>query len=152
MRAAFAGANTEPYRGEIFSLAGGDALRWNILRAGIPLLLGAWGETTMRACLPFISEVKLGGTANPAMVKRTRAFLDEACRDIGRDPASVGIAIGAVSVVAEDGTAARTLAKREVALYSPVIAALDSTLVIEPERLGRIRECAAQYDFAGAAG
>ena len=41
----------EPYRGEIFQLAGGDALRWNILRPDIPLLLGSWGAQTIRACI-----------------------------------------------------------------------------------------------------
>lgn len=143
--------STAPYRGEVFSVAGGDALRWKILRADVPFLLGAWGHATLRACLPLVNEIKLGGTANPALVRQTRAFLDEECRAIGRDPASVQIVVGAVSVVAEDGAAAQARAKREVALYLPVVAELDATLDLEIEQLAQIRERAAQYDFAGAA-
>ncbi len=143
--------STEPYPGEIFSLAGGDTLRWNILRADIPVLLGAWGQTTMRACLPYVSEIKLGGSANPAIVRRTRAFLDDACLAIGRDPRTIGIVVGAVSLVDNDGAAARRRIKREIALYLPVIAALDDTLQIEPERLEQIKTLAAQYDFDSAA-
>jgi len=144
--------STAPYEGKYFPLAGGDTLRWQIARADIPFLLGAWGPATIRACLPFVSEIKLGGTANPEMVRRMRAFLDEECRTIGRDPASVGIVAGAVSVVAPDGAAARARAKREVALYLPVIADLDPTLDLDPRQLQTIREYAAQYDFVGAAG
>lgn len=143
--------STAPYRGRYFSLAGGDTLRWNILRADIPILLGAWGEQTIRACLPYISEIKLGGTTNPALVKQVRAFLDNECERIGRKPNRVGIVAGAVSVAARDGAAARALAKREVALYLPVIAVLDKTLQIDDELLERLKQFAAQYDFENAA-
>lgn len=143
--------NPEPYRGKFFSLAGGDALRWEILRADIPILLGAWGEQTMRACLPHVTEIKLGGTTNPALVKRTREFLDKELRALGREPSSVGIVVGAVSVVAHDGHAARVLAKREVALYLPVVAELDTTLDLERELLERLKECAKRNDFENAA-
>ncbi len=143
--------STTPYRGEIFKLAGGDALRWEILRADVPFMLGAWGERTIRACLPYIAEVKLGGTANPALVRHIRRFLDDACGAAGRDPASVGIVVGAVSVAAEDGDAARTLARRQVALYLPVVAALDSTLAIEAELLEQLKTYGAQFDFDNAA-
>ena len=39
---------------------------------------------------------------------------------------------GAVSVVDEDGAAARALAREEVALYFPVVAGLDPTLELPP--------------------
>lgn len=143
--------STEPYRGKVFSLAGGDTLRWNILRADVPLLLGAWGHATMRACLPYVSEIKLGGTANPAIVKRTREFLDRECEAIGREPDSVGIVVGAVSVVDRDGEAARTRAKREVALYLPVVADLDPTLELDLDLYVQLEAYAAQYDFENAA-
>lgn len=143
--------STEPLRGRVFSLAGGDTLRWKVLRADIPILLGAWGEQTIRACLPYISELKLGGTANPALVKRMRAFVDAECHAIGRAPNEVGIVVGAVCVAARDGKAARALAKREVALYLPVVADLDKTLEIDSEWRTEIGAYAARYDFENAA-
>jgi len=134
--------STEPYPGEIFPLAGGDTLRWPIERRTVPLLLGSWGARTLRACLPYIDEVKLGGTANPAVIPHMRRHIDAA---------EVDIVIGAVTVVDRDGRAARDAVRREVALYLPVVADLDPTVTIEPDRLARIKTAAAQYDFDAAA-
>lgn len=143
--------NPEPYRGTFFSLAGGDALRWQILRADIPFLLGAWGEQTMRACLPYVTEIKLGGTANPALVKQVRGVVNRECARIGRAPNSVGIVAGAVSVADNDGTAARALAKRAVALYLPVVMDLDKTLEIDGDRRLEIRDSAARGEYENVA-
>lgn len=141
----------EPYRGEIFRLAGGDSLRWNVTRPELPFLLGSWGAATIRACIREIAEVKVGGTANPDLVPRYLAEIDGAAARAGRSPKDVGLVVGCVSVVARDGAAARDLARRKVALYLPVIAELDPTLGVEPERLARIQRAAAAYDFAEAA-
>lgn len=143
--------SAEPYRGDYFSLPGGATLRWQILRADIPFLLGAWGEKTITVCLPHVSEIKLGGTANPALVRRVREFLDRECEKIGRSPDSVGIVAGAVSVAAPDGAAARALAKRQVALYLPVVMELDRTIVIEPDRKRELSSGAARGDYESVA-
>ncbi len=140
----------EPFHGKFFSLAGGDTLRWNILRADIPLLLGAWGEQTIRACLPYVSEIKIGGTTNPRVVKKIRAIVDDAAMQHGRNARAIDLVVGAVTVVDQDGVAARALAKRQAALYLPVIAKLDPTLAIEPELLARVNDAAAAYDFERA--
>lgn len=137
----------EPFTGEIFPLAGGESLRWNVFRADIPFLLGTWGAKTIRACIEHISEVKIGGTANPATIPQIRAAIDAAAKQTGRDPAGVGLVAGAVTVVDEDGQAAKTLARREAALYLSIITQLDKTLNIEPELLVRINEATAVYDF-----
>lgn len=141
----------EPYRGAVFSLAGGDSLRWPVLRADVPILLGAWGEQAIRACAGAVSEIKLGGSANPALPPLYRRLLDEAAAAAGRPAGAIAIAIGAVTVVDEDGAAARALARREVALYLPVVAGLDHTLALDPELLERIRTAAGRYDYQAAA-
>ena len=138
--------STAPYRGEIFSLAGGDSLRWTITRPEMPFLLGTWGLATIRACAPHVTEIKVGGTANPDVVPR---YLDEIRRHAAG--AEVGLVTGCVSVVDKDGRAARDLARRKAALYLPVIAALDPTLGVEPDRLARLRAAAGAYDFDAAA-
>jgi 5,10-methylenetetrahydromethanopterin reductase len=131
-----------PLPGAVFPLAGGDTLRWPVAHPDVPFLLGSWGLQTIRACAPHIAAVKLGGTTNPDVV----AWL------AGQLPETVAIVAGAVCVVDKDGAAARALARREVALYLPVVAALDPTLAIEPDRLAGLREAAAAYDFERAAG
>jgi 5,10-methylenetetrahydromethanopterin reductase len=141
----------EPYRGEVFRLAGGDALRWQILRPDIPFLLGSWGSATIRACAAQIGEIKIGGTANPAVIPSIRATAATSAQAAGRAPDAIGIAVGAVTVVDRDGGAARALARHQAALYLPVIAPLDPTLQIEPELLDRIGAAAATYDFELAA-
>lgn len=136
----------EPYTGDIFPLAGGDSLRWSILRPDIPFLLGTWGAATIRACAGLIDELKIGGSANPEVIPHFRRLLtaDAPTR-------AITIAIGAVCVVDEDGRAARHYVKREVALYLPVVAELDPTLDLDPELLQRLRAAAARYDFESAA-
>ncbi len=141
----------EPYAGEVFKLAGGDSLRWKILRPDIPFLLGTWGIRTLQACVRYISEIKIGGTANPAMVRQLRAFVNDAAAKVGRDPESIGIVAGAVTIVDSDGAAARRAVRRQAALYLPVIAPLDPTLNLEPELLERIGAAAAAFDFDRAA-
>jgi 5,10-methylenetetrahydromethanopterin reductase len=139
------------YQGQIFRLAGGDSLRWRILRPNIPLLLGAWGVRAIRACAALVDEVKIGGTANPDAIRLACAEVAAAAQAAGRDPQAIGVVAGAVTVVDHDGAAARALARRKAALYLPVIAELDRTLQLEPELLGRIRAAAAAYDFERAA-
>jgi 5,10-methylenetetrahydromethanopterin reductase len=140
----------EPYRGEIFRLAGGDSLRWTVARPELPFLLGTWGAATIRACIGEIAELKVGGTANPLVVPRYLAEIAGAAGPARREPDDVGLAVGCVSVVDRDGRAARDLARRRVALYLGVIADLDPTLGVEPERLALIRRAAAVYDFEAA--
>jgi len=136
-----------PLAGTFFPLAGGDALRWPAVRADIPILLGTWGEQTLRACAGDYQEVKIGGSANPAVLPHFRNIL----RAAGDDADAVEICMGAVCVVDEDGDAARALARREVALYLPIVAELDPTLTIEPDRLTILRAAASRYDYAAAA-
>ncbi|MFO7635336.1 MAG: LLM class flavin-dependent oxidoreductase [Caldilinea sp.] len=151
-----------PLPGEIFPLAGGDSLRWKILRPEIPFLLGTWGEQTIRACIDEIDEIKIGGSANPDVIPHFRRILDSFDAEVqmvrrenqehektGRR--NVGIAIGAVSVVDEDRESARRLARREMALYLPVVVELDPTVQIDPELLLRLKAAAARYDFDTAA-
>lgn len=137
--------DTAPLESEIFPLAGGDTLRWEVLRADIPLLLGSWGLKTIARCAGYVGEIKLGGTANPDVVRWYRKRLTGAA-------AGPGIVAGAVTVVDTDRTAARALARREVALYLPVVAALDKTVEIDPAILDGIDAAAAEYDFERAAG
>lgn len=136
--------STEPFTSSFFPLAGGDTLRWSIIRPSIPILLGTWGPRLMAACAGLMHEVKLGGTANPAIVPWAR-------RQLAPHTPQAGIVVGAVTVVDKDGEAARQLARQEVALYLPVIAQLDPTLTLDPDLLTGLEEATKRYDFAGAA-
>ena len=127
------------FNGDHFRLQGGDSLRWADVRPDIPFLLGSWGAKTIRVCSPLVSEIKLGGTANPGAVRWLKARLAE-------QKTQIGIVCGSVTVVDKDGSAARKVARREVALYLPVVAELDPSVHIEPERLRGIRQAMVEYD------
>ncbi|MGH3006941.1 MAG: LLM class flavin-dependent oxidoreductase [Gaiellaceae bacterium] len=118
------------FAGERFSLGPGARLRYTPLRPEIPLLIGTWGERTAAFAGEVADELKIGGTANPDLVPIMR-------ERVGND--RVGIVVGAVTVVDEDGTAARRRARAEAALYFPVVAGLDRTLEIPDGLVDEIR-------------
>ena len=107
----------EPYNGKIFHTKGGDALRWNLFRQKIPMLLGTWGPKMVQACVNYVSEIKIGGTANPEVIPWMRNLISKATSRNSSNPSNVDIVVGAVSVVDFDGEKARKLAKKEVSLY-----------------------------------
>ena len=131
----------EPLHSKHFSLEGGDSLRWKITNSEVPIVLGSWGAKTIKTCSKELSEIKLGGSANPDIVPYYRSIL-------GNE--KVGITLGCVTVVDEDSDKAKELARKEVALYLPVIAKLDKTINIDDEVLTNISSLAKKYDFKGA--
>jgi 5,10-methylenetetrahydromethanopterin reductase len=110
------------FTGELFSLAPGSALAYEPVRPAVPLLVGTWSPRLTAFAAAHADELKLGGCANPAMVRLTRERLGENTR----------LVVGAVTVVDEDAAAARAQARRELALYLPVVGGLDPTVEIDP--------------------
>jgi len=107
------------FEGELFRLAPGTGLRYEPRRSAVPLMLGTWRPRTAAYAGQVAEEVKIGGTANPDLVRRMRSW-------IGND--EVAIVVGAVTVVDEDGRLARERAREEVAMYLDVVGELDPTL------------------------
>jgi 5,10-methylenetetrahydromethanopterin reductase len=129
------------YDGARFSLPRGERLRYEIERSYVPLLVGTWAPRLAAFAGEHADELKLGGTANPELVALARERL-------GSD--RVGIVLGAVTVVDDDGERARERARNEVAMYIDVVGALDPTTQLDPELLRRIGERVAAHDHAGA--
>lgn len=115
------------YQGEVFSLAPGTALQYEGRRTEVPLLIGTWSPKTAALAGEIADEVKIGGSANPAMVTRMRELVQVGTSRAGRSISEIGIVTGAVTVVAEDGRAARELARSEVGMYLDVVGRFDPT-------------------------
>lgn len=111
--------DTSGFAGERFTLAPGTALAYEPVRASVPLMLGTWRPRAAAYAATVADEVKIGGCANPDMVRLMREWL-------GAD--GPRIVVGAVTVVDEDGAAARARAAHEAAPYLEVVGALDPTL------------------------
>lgn len=109
--------------GELFSLAAGSCLAYEPLRRAVPLLVGTWSPRLTAFAAEEADELKIGGCANPDMVRLVRERLGSS---------DTRLVVGAVTVVDEDDAKAREHARREVELYLPVVAQLDPT-VTDPE-------------------
>jgi 5,10-methylenetetrahydromethanopterin reductase len=133
------------FDGELFALAAGTALAYEPVRSAVPLLVGTWSPRLTAFAATEADELKLGGCANPAMVRLVRERLDAGGR-------RVRLVVGAVTVVDQDDAAARAHARREVALYLPVVAGLDPTVSVEAELLVRLRALADAGRYDEAAG
>ena len=126
VRLLLAGARSG-YDGQIYSVAPGTTLQFDLQRPRVPLLIGTWSPKTAALAGEIADEVKIGGSANPAMVRRMRELIDVGTKRAGRSAHDVGIVVGAVTVVAEDGAAARRLARSAVSMYLDVVGGLDPT-------------------------
>lgn len=133
---------TAPFEGRTFDMRPEVRLRYTPQRRSVPMLLGSWGPRLICAAAPYVDEIKLGGSANPAMIPVARAWLG---------PADCAIVAGAVTIVDEDGRRAREMVKREMALYLPVVAPLDPTVDVDPTLLDRIDSLVREGNLADAA-
>jgi 5,10-methylenetetrahydromethanopterin reductase len=129
------------FEGRRFSLAAGSRLLYPVRRREVPLLVGTWAPGLAAFAGESAAELKVGGSANPDVVP---VIADR----IGNP--DVGIVLGAVTVVDDDGERARDAARREVAMYLAVVAELDPTFTLDPEVLARLRERVEADDHEGA--
>jgi 5,10-methylenetetrahydromethanopterin reductase len=106
------------FSGAHFALAKDAGFEYTPLRDRIPLLIGTWKPRMAALAGRIADEVKIGGSANPDMVRLMREWL-------GND--DVGIVVGAVTVVDEDGDLARAHAHRKVEMYLEVVGENDPT-------------------------
>ncbi len=138
------------YQGEIFRVAPGVRLAYRPVRPEVDLVLGAWGPLGLALAGELAAEVKIGGSANPALLPRARQALARGAARAGRPPAEVGLVCGAVTVVDDDGASARRLARAEVATYLPVVAALDGTADVGPDELATMQRLVGAGDHEAA--
>jgi 5,10-methylenetetrahydromethanopterin reductase len=135
VRYLFSGAFSGPaegYSGEIFRVQPGVRLAYRPVREDVEVLVGAWGPLGLALAGELASEVKIGGSANPALLASARRALARGEARARRPAGTVGLACGAVTVVDEDGASARRLARAEVATYLPVVAGLDR-VALDPD-------------------
>jgi 5,10-methylenetetrahydromethanopterin reductase len=131
------------YAGAAYRLAPGVRLRYPLPGRLPPLLLGTWGPRGAALGGEIADEVKVGGSANPAIVPVIRDRVAAGALAVGRSPADVAVVLGAVTVVDRDGAAARCRARTEVARYLAVVADLDPTTELPDGFADRLRDLVA---------
>jgi 5,10-methylenetetrahydromethanopterin reductase len=113
-------------------------------------MIGTWSRVTSGIAARMADEVKIGGSANPVMVRQMREWLEPELRRHGRAEDAVGVVMGAVTVVDRDGPAARRLGAIEVAMYLDVVLELDPTVDVPPGLAEAIRRHLREGDREGA--
>jgi 5,10-methylenetetrahydromethanopterin reductase len=129
------------FAGRRFSLPQRQQLRFPVVRAEVPLLIGTWAPRLAAFAGDEAQELKVGGSANPDLVPVMR-------ERVGNP--DVRIVLGAVTVVDEDGDRARAIARSEMAMYLAVVADLDPTFSPDPELIARVRSLVAAGDTEAA--
>ena len=118
------------FEGELFRLAArAPASPTRRSASGCRSSSARWSPRLTAFAAEQADELKLGGSANPAMVRLARERLGAA---------DVGIVAGAVTVVDRDGARAREHARRRVAMYLDVVAGLDPTAGVRAELLAAL--------------
>jgi len=135
----FLEGRTGGYEGQVYRIAPHVRAAFPLPEGRIPLLIGTWGEKLCALAGELADEVKIGDSANPDIVPLIQGYIAVGEQGAGRALGSVGVVVGAVSVIDEDRQAARAAARRAVALYLPVVAALDPTVQVEPALIERLR-------------
>ena len=107
------------------------------LHRRVPLLIGGWSPRMVALAGEIADELKVGGSANPDLVPVMR-------RRLGNE--KTAIVFGAVTVVDEDGSAARARARERVAMYVDVIGKLDPTVRSGDLDVDRVLD---RFAFAG---
>lgn len=129
------------FQGELFTVERGFRLEFEVARKEVPLLVGSWGERTAALAGEIAGELKVGGSANARLIPLMLSRLAEGAAWAGREVDSTGVVLGAVTVVDEDGAAARERARSAVAMYFEVVAGLDPTVAVPGgmvEEIGRL--------------
>jgi 5,10-methylenetetrahydromethanopterin reductase len=147
---ALLAGDTAGFEGREFRLAPGTGFRFERQRPAVPVLVGSWGPRGLAMAGELADEVKLGGSANPDAVAVVRARLAVGEERAGRVVGATRVCLGAVTVVAEDGEAARAKARAEVAMYLAVVGGLDATVEIPEDLIAGIRRHVADDDHTGA--
>jgi 5,10-methylenetetrahydromethanopterin reductase len=138
------------YEGTAFRLAAGIRLRYHLPRRLPPLLVGAWGPHGAALAGEIADEIKVGGSASPAVVRLVRDRVAVGSEAVGRPVDEIKIVVGAVTVVAADGAAARRRARTEVAKYLAVVGELDTTSALPPGLASEVQRLVAAGDDAAA--
>jgi 5,10-methylenetetrahydromethanopterin reductase len=130
------------FEGEHYRVKAGWRPMYAMPALRVPLMLGAWGERMLALGGELADEVKVGGSASPEIVSIAR-------RRMGNE--GVGVVLGAVTVVDEDGAAARRVARRRAVTYIEVVGANDPVAREQfGEELRRIGEAMARGDVEAA--
>jgi 5,10-methylenetetrahydromethanopterin reductase len=133
--------------GKVFRISDHVRAPYPLPHDQIPILVGTWGSKLAKVAGELADEVKIGGSSNPLIADHLQSQIALGESIAGREPGSVKLVMGAVTVVDMDRQLARQISRRQAALYIPVVASLDPTIQVEPDLIDKIRSLVNTGDF-----
>ena len=131
--------NTQGYVGKHFPVTRGFALGYQT-PTKMPILIGAYGPRLAALAGEVADEVKVGGSANPALVPIIRERIAQGINRNGRSMKDIQIAFGSVSMIDADGKRAIAQARKKAVVYINVIGDKDPTVVRDfPREIAEIK-------------
>jgi 5,10-methylenetetrahydromethanopterin reductase len=136
--------------GEVFTISDYVHAPYPLPEENIPIMIGTWGPKLAELGGMIADEIKVGGSTNPAIAIKILPNIRRGEKKANRVDEEVGLVFGAVTVVDEDRRVARTIAKRALCVYLPVVVKMDSTIMLDPDHLKRIKTLVEQKNFDSA--
>ncbi len=144
------GKQTVGYEGKYFPIKRGFVLGYETPK-DIPILLGTYGPKLTALAGEMADEVKVGGSANPALVPIIRDRIAVGASRVGRKLGDIKIAFGSVSMVDPDGKKALDAARKKAVVYINVIGDKDPTVMRDyPQEIVEIKNAMALGDVERA--
>ena len=128
------------YDGTVYQIADHVRAPYPLPDRDIPILIGTWGKKLSAVAGEIADEVKIGGSANPDVIPVIADYIAVGETKAGRETGSVGVVIGAVSVIDDDREQARMMARKAVSLYMPIVSKLDPTVQIDPDLMKQVQD------------
>lgn len=139
------------YQGKVYQLAEHIRAPYPLPDQLPPILIGSWGAKLCAVAGEIANELKVGGSTNPDLIPVIQDYIAVGELKTQRETGTVGVVMGAVTVIDEDRELARAAARRAVAQYLPVVAPLDPTIQVEPDRMQRVQILVNQGNYESAA-
>jgi len=128
------------YDGKVYQIAEHVRAPYPLPDGDIPILIGTWGKKLSAVAGEIADEVKIGGSANPDVIPVVADYIAVGEEKADREKGTVGIVIGAVSVIDDNREQARMMARKAVSLYMPIVSKLDPTMDIDPDLMKRVQQ------------
>lgn len=138
------------HTGSMYSIEPNTLPYYPIHRSRVPLMVGTWSPRLAEFAGEHADEIQVGGCANPAMISPIHSWAVRGQERAGRAADSVKIVLTAVTVVDDDGPAARSQARTQAALPLHAIARLDRTIDVDPGLLDRMGKLLRENDHRAA--
>lgn len=138
------------FEGKVYKIARHVRAPYSLPNMKIPVVVGTWGPKLAAVAGEIADEVKVGGSANPYFAPVIQRYIRKGELAAGREEGSVGIVMGAVTVVDENRQLARKIAREKTALYLPVVAKLDPTLSLDPQMIKQIKSLTEEGEWESA--